>query len=130
MRRSENFVLLIGNCGKDPVMGDANGTPVATMSLATTEGFKKADGTWQDKTTWHYCKVFGKDAQMMCDVIRKGDVVTVVGKIENRTVGEGDQRKTYSSVVCRQFTVQPKVEHQDQGQPYAADQNHNDDPGW
>jgi single-strand DNA-binding protein len=131
MKRSENFVLLIGNAGGDPQLKtDKNGKTLATFSLATTEGYlPQGSKEWVNLTTWHNIVVF-KDAQMMCDLIRKGDCVTVVGKIENRTVGEGDQRKTYSSVVCRTFTVQPKVERQDQGQDNVQ-QNQNDIPeGW
>lgn len=117
MKRSINFVLLIGNVGKDPVMGDANGTPVASFNLATNEGYKDKNGEWQDRTTWHRIQMFGKDAQYMVDQIRKGDTVTVVGSIENRTKGEGDARRTYSSVTCKQFTVQPKYEQYEQ--PYS-----------
>lgn len=108
MRYSENYCVLIGKAGGDPKMGQAGETPVATLSLATSEGYKDKSGQWQDRTTWHYIKVFGKDAQAFVDQVRKGDTVTVIGKIDNRTTGEGDQRKTFSSVVARTFMVSPK----------------------
>jgi single-strand DNA-binding protein len=111
MKTSKNFVCLIGNVGKDPTIAKAGETDVCTFSLATSEGYKDKQGQWQNRTTWHYIKMFGKDAQYMCNSIRKGDMVTVIGKIENRTVGEGDNRKTYSSVVCETFVVQEKREN-------------------
>jgi single-strand DNA-binding protein len=117
MKRSLNRVTLVGNAGGDPQLKpDRNGKLVATFSLATTDGYlPKGAKDWVNETTWHNIVSFN-DSQYMADMIRKGDTVAVFGRIRNNTVGEGDQRKTYSSIVCEQFTVQPKVEHQDQTQ--------------
>ena len=49
-----NKVILIGRLGADPEMRyTADGTPVATFRIATTETWKNKDGTKVDQTEWH-----------------------------------------------------------------------------
>lgn len=80
MANGVNKVILIGNLGKDPeVRHAANGTQIATFSLATTERAKD-----QDRTTWHRLIYFGNLAEICEKYLHKGDMVYVEGRIQYR----------------------------------------------
>jgi single-strand DNA-binding protein len=82
---SLNKVLLIGNAGKDPeVRYTANGTAVASFSLATTEKFKNKSGEWEDKVEWHNVTLWGKLAEIAGEYLTKGKSVYVEGRLQTR----------------------------------------------
>jgi single-strand DNA-binding protein len=58
---SVNKAILVGNLGRDAEMRfTAGGTPVATVSLATTERFTDRDGQKREDTQWHRVVIWGK----------------------------------------------------------------------
>ena len=82
---SLNKVMLIGNLGRDAeVRYTTGGTPVATLSLATTETWKDKEGEKQEKTEWHRIVVWGKTAEALKDYLVKGKQILVEGKLQTR----------------------------------------------
>lgn len=82
---SLNKVSLIGNLGADPesrYMPD--GTQVATVSIATTDGWKDKDGVKQERTEWHRVIFFAGLADVVCKYLEKGTQVYVEGKLRTR----------------------------------------------
>ena len=64
---SVNKVILIGNLGRDPeVRFTSNGRAVARFSIATTDGWKDAEGNRQERKEWHNIVVWGKPALNTC----------------------------------------------------------------
>lgn len=61
-----NRVELIGHLGKDPeIRIFPDGTPVASVSVATTEYYKdKESGERKDITQWHNITVTGKKSRV------------------------------------------------------------------
>ena len=58
---SVNKAILVGNLGRDAEMRfTASGTPVATVSLATTERFTDREGQRREDTQWHRIVIWGK----------------------------------------------------------------------
>jgi len=112
MRYSQNIVVLSGLVGRDPELKHVgqNNNAMCTFGLATTEGYKDRNGEWQNKTTWHDIKCWRKTAEEAALKIRKGDTVTVFGKLDKESWEDKDtQKKMYkASVVIDSFTVQPK----------------------
>ena len=51
------------------------------FSMATKENRKQGDGTWAEHTEWHSIVVWGKRAEGLNKIIKKGSKVTVVGAI-------------------------------------------------
>jgi single stranded DNA-binding protein len=48
-----NQLTVIGFTGQDAEFHfTSNGTPVTTLSVATTESWKNQDGEWQSRTEW------------------------------------------------------------------------------
>jgi single-strand DNA-binding protein len=82
---SVNKAILIGNLGRDAEMRfTAGGTPVATVSLATTERFTDREGQKKEDTQWHRIVVWGKTAEALHEYLVKGKAIYVEGKIQNR----------------------------------------------
>ena len=59
-----NQITIIGFTGQDAELHyTQNGTPVTTLSVATKESWKNAQGEWQSRTEWHRVVAFGKLAE-------------------------------------------------------------------
>ena len=54
-----------------------------TISVATKESWKDADGNWQSRTDWHRIVSFGKQAEFT-RTLTKGSYVMVQGAVRTR----------------------------------------------
>ncbi len=82
MAKSVNKVILLGNVGKDPeIRSTAGGTMVASLTLATSENRKDAQGNWQEHTEWHNLKAFNRTAEIIRDYVKKGSKLYIEGKL-------------------------------------------------
>jgi single-strand DNA-binding protein len=83
---SVNKVILIGHIGQDPEMRHlANGDTATNISLATSEQWKdKATGEQKEQTEWHRVSFFGKQAEIVCQYLKKGSQIYVEGKIRSK----------------------------------------------
>ena len=78
-----NNLHLVGNAGQHPVLRHTNGgTPVANVSLATNRVYKDAAGQRQQSTEWHRLVVWGEGAKNFAEIVGKGDLVAVRGRLE------------------------------------------------
>jgi single-strand DNA-binding protein len=94
---SVNKAILVGNLGRDAEMRfTAGGTPVATVSLATTERYNDRDGNKKEDTQWHRVVIWGKTAESLHEYLTKGKQIYVEGRIQTRewTDKEGKQART------------------------------------
>src|SRR5687767_12066370 len=94
---SVNKAILVGNLGRDAEMRfTAGGTPVATVSLATTERFTDREGQKREDTQWHRIVIWGKTAESLHEYLTKGKQIYVEGRIETKewTDKEGKKAKT------------------------------------
>ncbi|HWQ38380.1 MAG TPA: single-stranded DNA-binding protein [Burkholderiales bacterium] len=94
---SVNKVILIGNLGRDPeVRYLPSGDAVANLSIATTETWKDKNGEKQEQTEWHRVALFGKQAEIAGEYLKKGSQVYIEGRLQTRkwTDKEGQERFT------------------------------------
>ncbi len=80
--------MLIGNVGADPQVKYLDqGVCVAQVRLATTErGYTLQNGTQvPDRTEWHTCIFWRKQAEVVEKYVHKGDKLYVEGKIQTRS---------------------------------------------
>lgn len=94
---SVNKVILVGNLGRDPEMRYMpSGDAVATFSIATTENWKDKSGQKQEQTEWHRISMFGKQAEVAGQYLKKGSSVYIEGRLQTRkwTDKEGQERQT------------------------------------
>ena len=94
---SVNKAILVGNLGRDAEMRfTSGGTPVATVSLATTERYTDREGQKKEDTQWHRVVIWGKTAESIHEYLTKGKQIYVEGRIQTRewTDKEGQKVKT------------------------------------
>ncbi len=104
MSRSLNKVTLIGNLGADPeVRSTANGSRVATLSIATSRQWKNQGGEKQEKTEWHRVVLWNNKASTLADIAerycKKGDKVYVEGSIEYRSWQDREGQTRYTTEI-------------------------------
>jgi single-strand DNA-binding protein len=104
---SLNKVLLIGHLGADPESRfTTSGTAVTTINLATNESWRSGDGEIKEKTEWHRCVLFGKQAETATEYMKKGQLVLVDGRLQTRSWDDKDGVKRYTTeVICDSFTM-------------------------
>ena len=112
-----NKVMLIGRVGADPQVKYLDqGVCVAQLRLATTErGYVLQNGTQvPERTEWHNCIFWRKQAEVVEKYVHKGDRLYVEGKIQSRdwTDRQGISRKSIDIVVdnLEMLTIRPTAE--------------------
>lgn len=108
--RAVNKVLLIGHLGKDPEFQilESN-TPLARVSLATSETYKDRAGVTQSRTDWHNLVFWGKLAELAKQYLKRGSHVYVEGSIQYREWEDQEKNKRYGTdIVVREFTMLDK----------------------
>lgn len=106
MSRSLNKAVLIGNVGADPeVRTAANGSRVATFSLATNRRWTDRGGRELEKTEWHRVVAWDPLAGIAEKSVRRGERVFVEGRIEHRTWEDSSGRTRYATEIVAQDLV-------------------------
>ncbi|MEL7120681.1 MAG: single-stranded DNA-binding protein [Bacteroidota bacterium] len=107
MNNLRNSVTLIGNLGKDPDYRSLeNGKQIAKLSLATNETYKTESGEKVTQTQWHQCVAWGKTADLMYQLLKKGKTIAVRGKLVYRNYEDkNNQKRTISEVVVDEFLL-------------------------
>lgn len=85
-----NNITLAGTLGRDAeIRAMPNGDPVASFSLADSQGKDKP-------TIWWTCQLFGKRAESLAPYLVKGQAITVSGNVTERdwTDKNGQNRKS------------------------------------
>lgn len=95
-----NKVILVGNVGKDPEVRHLEGNvSVAKFPLATSESYKKQDGTKVETTEWHNIVMWRGLADVAERFIRKGSLVYIEGKIKTKSWDDKEGNKRYSTEI-------------------------------
>jgi single-strand DNA-binding protein len=94
---SLNRVQLIGNLGRDPEMRYMpDGTPTATISLATSETWKdKQTGEKKESTEWHRVVFYRGLAEVVGEYLTQGSAIYVEGKLKTRKYADKDGSDKY-----------------------------------
>ena len=91
----EGVITVTGNIGNDVgIAFTQSNKAYAKFSLANTPRIKK-DDVWQDGvTTWFNCTIWGRDAEVAVENLRKGARVIVTGRFAGNayTDKEGKER--------------------------------------
>jgi single-strand DNA-binding protein len=104
---SVNKVILVGRLGRDPeTRFTGGGQAVANFSLATDETYKDKNGERQKRTEWHKITVWGKQAEIAQQYLKKGSLVYVEGRIQTREWQDKEgQKRTSYDIVCNNFRM-------------------------
>lgn len=107
MNNLRNHVQLIGNLGKDVDFKDLeNGNSIARVSIATKDIYKNGNGERIVDVQWHHLIGWGKIAEIMQVLLKKGKEVAVQGKLTHRTYEDKEGKTRYlSEIVVSEFML-------------------------
>jgi len=104
---SVNKVILVGRLGRDPeTRYTSGGQAVANFSVATDETYKDRNGERQKRTEWHKIVVWGKQAEIAQQYLKKGSLVFIEGRIQSREWQDKEgQKRTSFEIVASNFRM-------------------------
>jgi len=95
-----NKAILFGRLGQDPELKALpSGTQVCSFSIATNRVYKDKDGNKQEQTDWHNIVLFGRQAEVAKQYLKKGDTVMIEGRIQTRSWEGSDGQKRYRTEI-------------------------------
>ena len=103
-----NKTMIIGNLGNDPELHYTKNSaaPVTTLSIATTERWKDADGNKQEQTDWHRVVAWGGLAVVCGEHLSKGDKVYIEGRLRTRKWEDQDGNIRYTTeIIAREMEM-------------------------
>lgn len=110
MTNLRNRVQLIGNLGMTPeIIQTESGVKLSKFSLATTFSYKDQKGEKISDTQWHNIVAWGNLADISEKFLKKGDLVTVEGRLVYRSY-ETDEgvKKSITEIVISELILPPK----------------------
>ena len=121
-----NQVKLRGRAGGDAEVKHLPNSTLVTIRVATADSYTY-QGKSVERTDSHLVACWGKVAEQAAN-IRKGDVVTVEGKLRTRSYDKAGEKRYVTEVVAKSVVVdaqdrQPQVERDD-----APDRSEDDIP--
>jgi single-strand DNA-binding protein len=104
---SVNKVILVGRLGRDPeTRYTSGGQAVANFSVATDESYKDKNGERQKRTEWHKIVVWGKQAEIAQQYLKKGSLIFIEGRIQSREWQDKEgQKRTSFEIVASNFRM-------------------------
>lgn len=100
-----NKVTLYGHLTRDPEMKTLpSGSAVANFSLATNRTWKDKDGQKQESVEFHNIVVFGRQAEIVAQYMKKGSALYVEGRLQTRSWEANDGSKRYRTEVVAEST--------------------------
>lgn len=106
-----NNVRLIGYSGGDPEVKTVKGEgrKMARFTLATNDFYYNEKKELQKNVTWHNMLAWGKTAELVEKLIKKGQFIAINGEIQNRSYDDKDgNRRFYSEIVIDEFMLLEK----------------------
>jgi single-strand DNA-binding protein len=101
-----NKAILIGNLGADPeVRYTQDGKAVANFRMATTETWKKQDGSKEEQTEWHRVVAFGRLGEICGEYLSKGSRVYIEGRIQTREWEKDGVKRYTTEIVAREMKM-------------------------
>ncbi|MDH3600964.1 MAG: single-stranded DNA-binding protein [Candidatus Tectomicrobia bacterium] len=104
-----NHLTLAGHLTRDPELRyTANGTPVATLGLATNHRYRQ--GTeWKEEVCYIDCTAFGRLAETTTEHLSKGSPILLEGRLRWRSwTGQDGQTRTKHEVLATNVQFLPR----------------------
>ncbi len=87
-----NKAIIFGNLTRDPELRALpSGVNVASFSIATNRVFKDKNGAKQEQADFHNIVVFGRQADLVAQYLKKGSTAFIEGRIQTSS---WDDKKT------------------------------------
>ncbi len=105
-----NKAMIYGNLTRDPERRALpSGQAVTSFAVATTSVWKDRSGVKKEDTQYHNVVVFGPQADLVAQYLRKGSGVFVEGRLQTRSWDAQDGTKKYrTEIVADRVQFGPK----------------------
>lgn len=106
-----NKAIIVGNLTRDPELRSLpSGVKVTTLGVATNRVFKNKAGEKQEDTQFHNVVVFGQQAEIVSQYLKKGQSVLIEGRLQTRSWDGQDGQKRYrTEIVADRVQFGPKA---------------------
>ena len=95
-----NKAIIYGNLTRDPEMKALpSGIQVTNFSLATNRVYKDKNGAKQENVDYHNVVLFGRQAEVAQQYLKKGSGVYIEGRMQTRSWDGPDGQKRYRTEV-------------------------------
>ena len=107
MNKIKNSVQLIGHLGKDIETIELKGKrTIAKATIAANDHYYNKNGEKVENTQWHQLVAFGKTAELMSKLLKKGSEVAFLGRLNHRSYEDKEGNKRYvTEVVANEFNL-------------------------
>lgn len=116
-----NHTIQIGRLTKDVELRyTQQGTAVANFTVAVNRD-RTANG--EPEADFHRCTAWDKTAEAIAKYLQKGDMVAILGKIQNRSYEKDGQRVYITEIIVDRIKfLSPRNQQQGQGQAQTYNQ--------
>lgn len=94
-----NAVTLIGRLTRDAEPVEAAQTPMTRMRVVTDQGYRDAEGVWQEKPEFHSVVAFGRLAEVCAAYCGKGRLVYFSGRLRTRDYDGSDGLRRHATEI-------------------------------
>lgn len=112
-----NKVILVGRVTADPQLRTTpGGQSVTTIGIATNRTWNDKNGARQEEVEFHTVVLWGRQAEIAGQYLKKGAMVLVEGRLRTRswTDKNGQQKKT-TEVMAERMQLGPRPQGASQG---------------
>lgn len=102
-----NRVMVIGRLTRDPELRSLpSGRSVSSFSVATNRQWTDQSGQKQKQVEYHNIVVWGKQAEVASQYLRKGAQVYVEGRLQTRDwTAQDGSKKSRTEIICESFIM-------------------------
>jgi len=106
-----NKAIIFGNLTRDPELRALpSGMNVANFGIATNHIYRDRDGKKQEQADFHNIVVFGRQADLCAQYLKKGNSALIEGRIQNRSWDDKNtgEKRYRTEVVADRVQFGPK----------------------
>jgi single-strand DNA-binding protein len=105
-----NKVFIIGNLTRDPELRSLpSGQSVASFGVATNRVWKNQQGEKKEDVQFHNIVVFGKQADIVAQYLKKGSQAMIEGRLQTRSWQAQDgSKRNRTEIVAERVQFGPK----------------------
>ena len=105
-----NKVIIAGNLTNHPELRrlPSNDTPVVTFGVATNRAWSVSNGNKQEEVEFHTIVVFGKQAELIVQYLKKGQLVLVEGRLRTRSWEDANVKHYRTEIIAQHVQFGPK----------------------
>jgi single-strand DNA-binding protein len=105
-----NKVFIFGNLTREPELRSLpTGSKVAQMGVATNRVWKDQSGKKQESTEFHNVVVFGRQAEIAAQYLKKGSTVFLEGRLQTRSWEKDGEKKSRTEIVVDRMQFGPRA---------------------